>query len=132
MTARRVLTAVTCCLIVGVPTSCDTNNSGSQPSATPQVTTTAGRTTAATLACADIGFAPQSDNIATHIVATGAGCLEAEALVRAVAATHNFTSGPREFTSGTFACSVVTEELALPVGHYTCIQGAKKVTWDKN
>jgi len=93
---------------------------------------TAAATTEVGLACADVGFAPQSDNIASHIVATGTSCPEAQALVRKVAAVHDLTTGPREFTSGAFACSVVTEEVALPVGHYTCLEGAKKVTWDKN
>jgi len=93
---------------------------------------TAAATTEVPLACADIGFAPQSDNIATHIVATGTDCPEAQRLVREVTAAHDFATGPREFTSGAFACSVVTEEVALPVGHYTCLEGAKKVTWDKN
>ena len=92
---------------------------------------TAEPTTEVPLACADIGFAPQSDNVATHIVATNIDCSEAQVLVRKVAAEHNVTTGPREFTSGTFACSVATEDMALPVGHYTCIDGARKVTWDK-
>ncbi len=126
---RRVLTAMTACLIVGV--SCGSSDKGSRSPETPQVTTS-DRTTAATLPCADIGFSPQSDNIATHIVATGTPCSEAQALVRKVAAAHDFTTGPREFTSGAFVCTVMTQEVALPVGHYTCLDGAKKVTWDKN
>jgi len=127
---RRVLTGVAVCLVVGVSVSCGLSGKG-PPSATPQPTTAAAPTTAAPAACADIGFAPQTDNIATHIVATGADCSEAQALVREVTAEHNFNTGPREFASGTFLCSVVTEEAALPVGHYACIDGPKKVTWDK-
>ena len=128
---RRVLTVLTACLLVGALVSCGSSDKGSQSSATPGLTVTAAPTTGAPVTCADIGFAPQSDNMATHIVATGSDCSEAEALVRTVAAENNFTTGPREFTSGAFACSVVTEEAALPVGHYTCVEGARKVTWDK-
>jgi hypothetical protein len=120
------------CLIVGASVSCGSSDTASHSSATPQVTMTAAQTTEMPLACADIGFAPQSDNIATHIVATGTDCSEAQALVRKVAAEHNVTTRPRELTSGAFACSVVTEDVALPVSHYICIDGARKVTWDEN
>jgi hypothetical protein len=121
-----VAKACVCLVIAAAPVSCGSNWKRSQPLAT-----TTSTMATAPVTCPDIAFVPQSDNMAAHIVATGADCIEAHALVREVAAQHTFMTGPREFRSGVFTCSVVTEEAAVPVGHYACIDGPKKVTWDK-
>jgi hypothetical protein len=52
--------------------------------------------------------------------------------VSAVKAGHNFVTGPRSFTMNGFSCSVTTDQTGLPVGHYSCTNGGKTVTWDKS
>jgi len=80
--------------------------------------------------CGAIGFEINSDNVASDIRATGVICDDARELVTTVGKTHNFYSGPRSFTSGSYACSVVTEG-EFPVGHYNCQDGPATVTWKK-
>lgn len=84
-----------------------------------------------TAECPDIHFAPNSDNVAGDIKATGIGCTEASAFVRKVAREHNFYSGPRTFELDGFACRVVLDETELPEGHYTCVSAGATVTWVK-
>jgi hypothetical protein len=99
-------------------------------------TTTSGASTTTTstptsVGCGDIVFSPSSDEMATGIVATGVTCTEATALVRTVRDQHNFVSGPRSFTAAGWACTVVTEDVSIPVGHYSCARGDAEVTWDR-
>jgi len=88
-------------------------------------------TTEAVLACPDIVFAPRSEDGAFKIRATGVSCASAEALVRQVRASHNFVSGPRSFTAGEYACTIVTDQTGLPLGNYTCTAGSRRITWSK-
>jgi hypothetical protein len=81
--------------------------------------------------CKSIVFTPNSEDGASKIAATGVSCDEAGELVRAVAANHNFYDGPRSFASGDWACTVETDDTALPVGHYACKRGEAFVSWDK-
>jgi hypothetical protein len=104
---------------------------GTSATATATSPTTTTAAPAAPVACGDIAFAPASDDMATNVVATGVPCAEATGLVRTVRDQHNFVSGPRSFTAAGWACTVVTEDVTLPVGHYSCTRGDDKVTWDK-
>lgn len=103
------------------------------PAAPITVTTAVPLTTVpVTVECPDIGFTPNSDDVAGNIKATGATCDEASALVREVRRTHNAYSGPRALERGGFTCSVVvTDSLELPYSTYTCVTGAKRVMWEK-
>jgi hypothetical protein len=85
------------------------------------------------VACESIGFTPDSEDMASEIRATATSCADAEELVRHVHSDmrHDFASGPRRFEALGYDCEVVTEEQELPVGHYSCIDAAARVTWDK-
>lgn len=78
-------------------------------------------------ACADVPLSPGS---ATKISAAGVDCTAAGTLIAAVAAAHDAVNGPRTFTSGDWACAVVTDSTP-PVGHYNCARGDAIVTWDR-
>lgn len=96
-------------------------------------------TVASNAACDDIHIAPNSSNMAFNIKSETLGypdnpagyCGLADVLIRTVATEHSFVSSPREFRSGTWQCSVTTDEGELPVGHYTCYLTGHRVTWDK-
>jgi hypothetical protein len=80
--------------------------------------------------CESIGFS-KGEDMASEIRSIELPCSEADQLVRRVRAEHNFYSGPRSFSAGSFACTVTTEDEVLPVGHYRCTSGDATVTWDK-
>lgn len=90
-----------------------------------------GATAPSTVTCPDIGFTPNTEDMASGIRATGTDCIEASALIRRAKAEHNFYSGPRAFELDGWRCTVVTDETELPVGHYSCVSGPKVVTWEK-
>jgi hypothetical protein len=85
------------------------------------------------VACPNIAFTPDSEDMASEIEAISTDCAEAERLIRHVhtALRHDFSSSPRSFRAQGFDCRVVTEERELPVGHYTCTDAAVRVRWDK-
>jgi hypothetical protein len=112
------------------PSTPDTSTPSSPGTTTPTSSTT-NTTAPAPVACGDIVFTPASSDMATGIVATGVTCTEASGLVRTVRDQHNFVSGPRSFTAAGWACTVVTEDVSIPVGHYSCARGDAEVTWDK-
>ncbi|HVF75951.1 MAG TPA: hypothetical protein VM938_12975 [Acidimicrobiales bacterium] len=91
-------------------------------------------------ACPDIGFEPGTDRVAFNVRSqTSLGpdpatpdCARAEAVVRRVADSHNFVTGPRQFDAGEgWHCTVATDDEAMPVGHYQCYEGSRRVTWDR-
>lgn len=82
-------------------------------------------------ACGDVHFDASSDNAAWEISATGVSCADAVALVKRVAQEHNFVSGPRQFTTDGWACTVTTTEDGMPQGAYGCRKDAALVSWDK-
>ena len=95
------------------------------------VATTTTPTTAPSVAsCPNIGFTPQSDDVASSIVATGVGCDEALALVRAVrydpSRSHHLPA-----ING-FSCDG-TEATSPGLGHtqWVCTSGPRRVTWNQ-
>lgn len=95
----------------------------------PQVTASPPRAAAS---CADVGFAPNSDDLATDIVATGVGCVEAEALVRNVGAQVRSVGGPSQLEADGWACVRTSEndpDRGLPSSDFECVTGSKKVTF---
>lgn len=83
--------------------------------------------------CPNIGFTPNSDDVASGITISGGTCANAEALVRHVheELNHNFFDGPRYFTARDDECTVRTESEGLESGLYRCADGAKLVRWRK-
>lgn len=103
--------------------------SGTTPTTSP---TSTQPTAARPIVCGDIAFSPNSDDMATNIVATGVSCAEATDLVRTVRGQHNFVDGPRAFTAAGWGCTVSTDTASpMPVGHYRCSRGDSSVSWDK-
>ena len=88
-----------------------------------EVTTTAG-------ACPDVGFAANSDNVASGILATGLSCVEAEALVRKVGVQARSVGGPARVEVDGFVCVRTAEsDRGLPSSDFECTSGSKKVTF---
>lgn len=89
-----------------------------------EVTTTAGP-------CVNVGFAPNSDDVAAEIVANGVGCVEAEALVRKVGVQLRPVGGPSRLEADGWVCARTNESTGpgLPFSSYECINGTKKVTF---
>ena len=102
--------------------------------ATTAPTTTAGPTPGSGGRCADQNFTPNSEDIASEIVAVGLSCAEAEEFVRRVGPLVGATGGPADIAVAGFDC-VRTEEddgsLGIPSSDYECTSGAKKVTFHR-
>jgi hypothetical protein len=89
-----------------------------------EVTTTAGP-------CVQVAFAPNSDNAASNIVASGMDCIEAEALVRKAGALVGAVSAPARLEVDGFVCvrTAQNDGRGLPSADYSCTSGSKKVTF---
>lgn len=137
-TTRALSSSTTSASVSSTSTTARPGASSSTSSTRTTATTSPSSTTAtsrppatATSACGDVGFGGPSDELATGVAATGVSCNDASALVVTVRSSHNVVSGPRSFSAGGYECTVVTENAVLPVGHYACVSGSKKVTWSK-
>lgn len=87
------------------------------------VTTTAGP-------CVNVEFAPNSDNLAVEIRATGVGCVEAEALVRKVGTQLRSVGGPSRVEADGWVCVRTSQsEQGLPSSEFECVNGSRKVTF---
>ena len=86
------------------------------------------------MSCPNIGYTPNTEDIASQITVTRVTCTDATALLRQVRASHNYISGPRTFVSGEYACTVVTtqDRGGFETGRYTCVAGERRVTWIKS
>ena len=92
---------------------------------TPQVTVGASR-------CQDIAFAPNSDNLASDIVATGVTCAEAEALVRKVGPQVGAIGGPSRVEADGWVCiRTASNDRFLPNSDFACTSGSKTVTFHR-
>lgn len=91
-----------------------------------QVTTTAGP-------CVNVGFTPNSDNVAGSIMATGMDCAEAEAVVRKAGAQVGPVNGPARLEVDGFVCvrTAQNDGPGLPAAEYECTSGSKKVTFHR-
>lgn len=89
------------------------------------VTTSASR-------CQDIGFAPNSDNLASDIVAVGVTCAEAEALVRKVGPQVGAIGEPSRVTADGWVCvRTAFSDRFLPNSQFACTSGSKTVTFTR-
>lgn len=89
-------------------------------------------TTSAT-ACRDLAFAPNSDNLASDIVAAGMDCAEAEAVVRQAAAQAGPVDAPvAAFKIDGFLClRTGGSQRGLPSADYACDGGSKQLTFHR-
>jgi hypothetical protein len=84
--------------------------------------------------CADQNFTPNSEDIASAIVATGLSCAEAEAFVRRVGPLVGATGGPAGIEVGGFACARTGQDdgaYGIPSADYECTDGARTVTFHR-
>lgn len=82
------------------------------------------------LRCRDIGFAPNSDNLATDIVAVGVTCPEAEALVRKVGPPLGPIGGAPRAEADGWTCIRTGQDLSgLPTATYECTSGTRTITF---
>lgn len=83
--------------------------------------------------CADVAFAPNSDNIATTIVASGVSCAEAEALVRKAGTQLRSVGGPSRAEVDGWVCVRTASSTGpgLPASDYECTSGSNKVTFHR-
>lgn len=83
-----------------------------------------------TALCNDVGFTPNSDNVASSIVATGIPCAEAEAFVRKVGGPLGPINGLPRTESDGFVCERTSqEEAGLPSATYVCTSGSRRITF---
>jgi hypothetical protein len=89
-------------------------------------------TAATSRPCADVAFAPNSDNLAGSIVATGLTCAEAEGLVRKVGVQVGAVGGPSRVEVDGFTCIRTAEnDRGLPSSDFECTNGTKVVTFNR-
>ena len=133
---------IACGVVGGGPTT--TASGGVTTTSTAGVTTTTSRgattttrqsagtsTTraAAALECQNVGFTPNSEDVASSITATGLTCSEAEAFVR-IAGRQTSSGGPAQLDVEGYRCvRVRAVQDPLPRAFYECTSGAKKVTF---
>lgn len=91
-----------------------------------EVTTTAGP-------CYDVGFTPNSDNVAGQIMATGLDCAEAEAFVRKVGTQLRSVGGPSRVELDGWVCTRTSanDGPGLPSSDFECVSGSRKVTFHR-
>jgi hypothetical protein len=83
-----------------------------------------------TAVCNDVGFSPNSDNLASTIVATGVPCPEAEAFVRKVGGPLGPINGLPRVEADGFVCERTSQdERGLPSATYVCTSGSKRITF---
>ena len=80
--------------------------------------------------CNDIGFSPNSDNLASNIIATGVSCAEAEALIRKVGGPLGPVNGAPRAEADGWLCIRTSEDLrGLPTATYECRNGNRTITF---
>jgi hypothetical protein len=86
----------------------------------------------ATAPCDNVGFTPNSDNVAADIVAYGLSCPEAEAVVRKVAGPFGPVNGAGHGEADGFTCVRTGEEdRGLPTATYECTRGSQRITFTR-
>ena len=88
--------------------------------------------TAGAVRCADVGFTPNSDDVAGGIIAAGMTCAEATALVRTVGAQVGAVGGPSRVEASGVVCVRTGQDdgaRGLPSSTFECTNGSKRVTF---
>ncbi len=82
-------------------------------------------------ACRNVGFTPNSDDVASSIVARNVSCTGAEALVRKVGKPLGF-NGPATAAADGYRCTRTgREDRVLPAAFYECTNGTKRITFTR-
>jgi hypothetical protein len=83
--------------------------------------------------CPDVGFAPNSDDLADDILAYGVRCPEAEAVVRKVGGSLGPVQGASRAEADGFTCvrTGQREGPGLPSADYECTRGAQSITFTR-
>ena len=90
--------------------------------------------TGTTAQCADIAFTPNSENMASDLVAFNMGCAEAEALVRKVGPQVRSVGGPARLEVDGFVCVRTAQDdgaRGIPSADFECTSGAKRVRFHR-
>jgi hypothetical protein len=83
-------------------------------------------------ACQNVGFTPNSDDLASDIVAVGLTCAEAEALVRKAGVQARAIGEPTRFDIDGFTCvRVAFSDRFLPSSDWSCTSGSRQVTFHR-
>jgi hypothetical protein len=83
--------------------------------------------------CPQIGFTPNSDDVAADVTATGMHCNEASGVVRRAREQHDPVTGARFFGLPPFTCRAARQDTAaLETTAYRCDDAARRVTWEKS
>jgi hypothetical protein len=82
--------------------------------------------------CSDVAYAPNSDNLASAIIAANMPCSEAEALVRKVGSETGAVGGPARFEVDGFTClRTAQSDQGLPSSDYQCTSGSQLVAFHR-
>jgi hypothetical protein len=83
--------------------------------------------------CQNVGFTPNSDNLASDIVAYGLPCAEAEAVVREVGGPLGPINGAPTGEAQGFTCVRTSqyEGRGLPTATYECTRGDQRITFTR-
>jgi hypothetical protein len=81
--------------------------------------------------CRNVGFTPNSDDVASSIVAWNMPCSDAEALVRKVGEPLGFNGDASARADGFRCVRTGQEDRALTMATYTCTNGPKRVTFTR-
>ncbi len=88
--------------------------------------------TSSARSCANVGFTPNSDDVASSVVAVNLTCTEAEALVRKVGAQVAAVGGPARVTADGFTCVRTKQDdgaMGLPSATFECTSGTRTVSF---
>lgn len=83
--------------------------------------------------CQNVGFTPNSDDVAGDIMAYGLPCTEAEAVVRKVAGPFGPFSGAAQGEADGFTCRRTAQRdgPGLPSADYECTRGSQRITFSR-
>ncbi|MDQ4068174.1 MAG: hypothetical protein M3203_01645 [Actinomycetota bacterium] len=84
--------------------------------------------------CASIGFTPNSEDMASDVVAFNLSCAEAEALVRKVGPRVAAVGGPSRIEVDGFTCVRTAQDdgaQGIPSSDFECTSGSRKVTFHR-
>lgn len=125
----------------GSPSTTTSTSTAPTTAATTTATTTASTTTnttastttpAATHECGQVGFTPNSEDVAGDITATGVTCDEARAFVE-VAGRRTSSGGPPSLEVDGWRClATYATDDPLPRSDYRCTKGPATVTFERS
>jgi len=86
---------------------------------------------AAATPCRNVGFTPNSDNVASSITARNMPCSDAEALVRKIGWPLGFNGDATAQADGFRCVRTSQQDRTLPMAAYQCDNGSRRVTFTR-